>query len=110
MRLKITESDQVYFVKFSKPTLTFGRSSTADVKLNCAHTSAIHCSLHLDPISGLFIEDLKSMNGTYIDEKKITLKTQIFLLNKIRIGKVIIEIDGNKLSPREHELLSVPLI
>lgn len=106
MRLKIKENDQIYFVKFSKATLTFGRSRSADVKLNCAHTSGLHCAMEFDPSIGLFVEDLGSMNGTFVDEKQINAKTQIYLLNKIRIGEVVVEIDSEKLSSREQELLS----
>ena len=106
MRLKLIENSQVYMIKILKPHMTVGRSSKADIKINCQHTSAIHCSIRFDPAQGLFVQDEGSMNGTFVNECAISQENKIYIGDIIRIGTVTIEIDPNKLSRRELAMVS----
>src|SRR5262249_35814782 len=57
-------------VALERPSLTFGRSPSADVVLDSPIVSQLHARLVRDK-SGLQLEDLGSSNGTYLGEARI---------------------------------------
>lgn len=58
-------------IKVDKDTMVVGRSRTCDVVIPSAKVSRQHASLSLSG-SELFIEDLGSANGVWLDGEKIT--------------------------------------
>lgn len=61
----------------SKPSVTVGRSSSADVRLPSAHISGIHFSLFCDAAGKWMIKDAHSTNGTFVNGQKITDVTPV---------------------------------
>ena len=106
MRLKLIENSLVYMIKILKPHMTVGRSRKADIKINCQHTSGIHCSFRFDSTQGLFVQDEGTMNGTFVNESAISQENKVYIGDIIRVGTVTIEIDPNKLSRRELAITS----
>lgn len=60
---------------------TVGRNPTNDVVIHEASVSAFHAELNVEE-NGVFVRDLQSTNGTFIDDEPITL-------HEIRSGQVV---------------------
>lgn len=88
-----TQSEQVYQLR--QNVILIGRSSNCDVTLNSESVSRHHAQilLHQDQVQ---MEDLGSINGTLINEKKITphKKTSLESKDKIRIEEFEISFDA----------------
>ncbi len=70
---------------------TIGRSANADFTINEKIASRKHAMFTLQD-DNLFIEDLGSANGTFVNVKKISAKTRLANNDKIRIGKTLIRV------------------
>lgn len=71
---------------------TIGRDSTCDICLSLDYLSRQHVSL--EPHNGkLFIEDLNSSNGTYVNGEKIT-KVELKPGDKIKLDVLTFEVRG----------------
>lgn len=57
--------------EISKPLFTIGRSNKCDLSLPYDGFSRIHCQIEVTPEGDLFITDLGSVNGIFIDGVKI---------------------------------------
>lgn len=66
--------------------VTIGRSTEADVVIDNTAISRVHAALELQN-SIYFISDLKSLNGTMVNGKKITEMVPISKKDNINIGK-----------------------
>jgi len=62
-----------------------GRASNCDIVINDGGVSSKHAKIFVDN-EEVFIEDLRSMNGTYVDGRKVTGKVKITAFSKINIG------------------------
>ena len=67
LRLKLTTTGKL--VSITRSTTTFGRSRECDVVLNAPKVSKKHCQIIL--AEKVFIEDLDSSNGTFVNGKKV---------------------------------------
>lgn len=52
--------------------VTVGRCPTADITINDASISRRHCQFSIDPQGALVVRDLGSMNGIYVDERRVS--------------------------------------
>ena len=66
---------------------TLGRASTADFVVDAALVSRFHCRLTLEADGTLGIEDLKSTNGTFVNDERIQQQT-LAPGDRIRIGRL----------------------
>lgn len=86
-RLKVLhEKANVKSVKLL-PTTVIGRSTECDLKISSSEVSRIHCRITVKD-DAVFIEDLGSANGTFVNDKMLTPR-QVTLLDpgtKITIG------------------------
>ncbi len=76
-------------------TITMGRGEGADVLLDATSVSRRHATLHLgDP---LFVEDLGSSNGTFVDGQRLAPQTKVVVRvgNLIEVGTVLVGLHGN---------------
>jgi hypothetical protein len=73
--------------------LTIGRKSDNLIVLNEQHISGNHAKI-LVRNDSLFLEDLNSTNGTYLNGTKITGKVKLSNKDEIKIGNVIFKILG----------------
>ena len=72
-----------------------GRGEGADVLLDATSVSRRHATLHLgDP---LFVEDLGSSNGTFVDGQRLAPQTKVVVRvgNLIEVGTVLVGLHGN---------------
>jgi len=68
-------------------------SELKDFLINKQYVSRKHCRFYFEN-NELYIEDLGSTNGTYIDNKKICEKTKLKLGNEVGLGGTMV--DGNR--------------
>lgn len=73
--------------------LTIGRKSDNLIVLNEQHISGNHAKI-LVRNDSLFLEDLNSTNGTYLNGTKISGKVKLSNKDEIKIGNVIFKILG----------------
>lgn len=85
MQLRYTKSDgtPVEF-ELSEQPITIGRSADADIVLLDERVSRIHCGMRLWD-GDFYIKDLKSRNGTWVNNKKIDV-AKLKAGDLIRVG------------------------
>ncbi|MBU1627240.1 FHA domain-containing protein [bacterium] len=77
-------------IPLNKPTITIGRSPNNDIKIDNPAVSQIHAQVTF--INDQYIvEDTKSLNGTFVNGKKIS-KYVLKNGDQIKIGKHVLEI------------------
>ncbi|MGC8833586.1 MAG: FHA domain-containing protein [Armatimonadota bacterium] len=91
--LLISETDgRTYPLKTGENLI--GRSPEADVLIPHPSVSRRHALIVIED-GAAYIEDLGSTNGTIIEGKPVTSKTQIGSGARIRLGEVILRIEGS---------------
>lgn len=84
------------FICQAKDTITIGRGSKCDIVIDWdKYVSRIHCRIAVRE-NRFYLSDIKSTNGTYVNHKKITDETQIYVGNMIQIGYTKLKFDVNK--------------
>src|SRR4029078_12401024 len=66
---------------------TLGRATGADFSIDAALVSRIHCRLIATPGGGLEVRGLDSMNGTFVNGKRVQ-SAQLASGDRIQIGRV----------------------
>ena len=84
-RLKSTVSDQEFCI--DKTTLSIGRDANCDVVLDKGYPSRTHAKITFKD-NTLFLEDLNSTNGTFINNQKVFKVTPIVPGDLIKFGSV----------------------
>ncbi|MCD4653665.1 FHA domain-containing protein, partial [bacterium] len=92
LRLKLPNGRQKSVV-LKKDTVSIGRDSSCDVKINDPEISRNHACLTLYSIEDMFIKDMGSSNGTYLRNSPITQKTRIAPGAIIRMGNTYLSIE-----------------
>ena len=93
LKLKVTQGDQVgseFNLVFAQMTIGRGADSTIHLKNN-ASASRSHAVLSIEN-EELYITDLDSSNGTYVDEQRISSPTPIYLASQIIIGDQVLQV------------------
>ncbi len=81
------EASGVTFRLMPGAVKTVGRASRADFILDAALVSRLHCRLTVTGAGDLEIEDLKSTNGTFVNDKRVR-KAPLAAGDLVRIGRV----------------------
>lgn len=76
-----------------KGTVTLGRKEENSIVLKDLHVSGNHARL-LIINNLLYIEDLSSTNGTFVNENRISGKAKLFSKDMVRIGTTIFKVLG----------------
>jgi len=91
--------------------ITIGRSPDADLIVQDEKASRLHSGIRFEN-DGYYLRDLKSKNGTYLNEERIE-SVRIQPGDRIRIGSVIIRVEQDSsagpdtaLSEMEEEMAS----
>jgi pSer/pThr/pTyr-binding forkhead associated (FHA) protein len=72
-------------------TLQIGRDSSCDITLSDTYVSQQHARI-TNRNGSWVIEDLGSTNGTYLNQRKVTVPTELAPGDSIRIGKTVLEV------------------
>jgi pSer/pThr/pTyr-binding forkhead associated (FHA) protein len=72
--------------------IMIGRSADCQLILNDDYVSTRHARVIGAP-TGIYIEDLGSTNGTYVNGQRITAPTTITLADTVRIGKTMMRLE-----------------
>jgi hypothetical protein len=67
-------------------SFTIGRSPQSDLFLDDVTVSRHHARIVVDEEDGFFVEDLNSLNGTYVNRKRIE-RHQLFDGDELQVGK-----------------------
>lgn len=106
MRLRYLKQDgEERDVELSEKPITIGRSGDADVLVLDEKTSRVHCGIRFSD-GAFYIKDLKSKNGTYVNDKQVDLH-QLRPGDQIRIGSTIFQFEqegvGSQTALREMQ-------
>ncbi len=76
-------------ISLKRSKLVIGRAEECDVRPLSEEVSRRHCAVFVGP-SDLWVEDLKSRNGTFVNGKRIDAETRIKLADgdTIRVGSL----------------------
>jgi pSer/pThr/pTyr-binding forkhead associated (FHA) protein len=66
---------------------TVGRAGRADFVVDAALVSRVHCRLTSAPDGRLEVEDLKSTNGTWVNDRRVT-RAVLVAGDRLRVGRV----------------------
>jgi FHA domain len=72
-------------------TLQIGRAQTCQIRLNDNYISQLHAKIS-ERSGAWVVEDLGSTNGTYLNQRKVTVPTEISPGDRIRVGKTVLEV------------------
>ncbi len=72
-----------------------GRDEECHVRLSSSLISRKHCALHSTP-EGLWVTDLSSQNGTYVNEVAITEKVLLKPGDTLQVGAILFQVPGHK--------------
>jgi hypothetical protein len=71
------EGVEVKHVYLNKDRTTLGRHADNDIVLPNDAVSARHCVFELSGIADVFLQDLGSTNGTFVNNKRVTQRVQL---------------------------------
>ena len=72
-------------------TLQVGRAPSCQIRLDDTYISQLHAKIS-ERDGSWWLEDLGSTNGTYLNQRKVTVPTEISPGDRIRIGKTVLEV------------------
>ncbi len=85
------EGIEVKHVYLTKDRTTLGRRPHSDIVLNNLAVSGDHCVFELKGLADVFIEDLGSTNGTFVNNVKVVRRQALHDGDLIAIGRFRIE-------------------
>lgn len=71
--------------------ITIGRRPECDVRLDSRIVSGHHCRVY-HRSSGIFVRDLKSTNGTFVDGQRVLDECEVVNDSKLRVGAVLFQV------------------
>lgn len=72
-------------------TLQIGRSPACEIRPSDTYLSQLHAKIS-ERNGTWVVEDLGSTNGTYLNQRKVTVPTELSPGDRIRLGKTTIEV------------------
>jgi pSer/pThr/pTyr-binding forkhead associated (FHA) protein len=89
----ITQGNQAGLsAELASGVIMIGRSADCQLILEDDYVSTRHARVVSAP-SGIYIEDLGSTNGSYVNGQRITAPTTITLADTVRIGKAMMRLE-----------------
>lgn len=77
-----------------KPELSIGRQADCDIVIDSTLASRLHAKLRKLPDGRIFLIDLDSTNGTFINGQRIQGNVQVQTGDKIIIGRSVLSLDS----------------
>jgi pSer/pThr/pTyr-binding forkhead associated (FHA) protein len=81
-------------ITLKRPTLLIGRAEECDVRPLSDAVSRRHCAVHVGP-ADVWIEDLGSRNGTYVNGTRITGKVKASDGDMLRVGSLELKVSSS---------------
>jgi pSer/pThr/pTyr-binding forkhead associated (FHA) protein len=72
-------------------TLQIGRAPSCQIRLTDTYISQLHAKI-FERNGSWVVEDLGSTNGTYLNQRKVTVPTELSPGDRIRVGKTVLEV------------------
>jgi pSer/pThr/pTyr-binding forkhead associated (FHA) protein len=72
-------------------TLQIGRATSCQIRLDDNYISQVHARIS-ERNGSWVVEDMGSTNGTYVNQRKVTVPTELSPGDRIRVGKTYIEV------------------
>ena len=85
------EGVEIKRVQLVKDRTTLGRKPHNDIVLENMVVSSEHCAFELQGLANVFVEDLHSTNGTYVNGMMIKQRQQLHNRDQLAIGNFRIE-------------------
>ena len=76
-----------------KERFLIGRAEECDIRPLSDEVSRRHCAVHIEPDT-VWVEDLGSRNGTFLNGSRIAEKTKIFDGDLIKVGSLELKVAG----------------
>lgn len=76
-------------VKLARGTTRIGRAADAELRLGDDGVSRLHAQLRVEA-DGIWVEDLNSRNGTFVNSQRITAPTPLAEGDKIQVGRTTV--------------------
>ncbi|HYP43603.1 MAG TPA: FHA domain-containing protein [Propionibacteriaceae bacterium] len=73
-------------------TVLIGRSADCQLILDDDYVSTRHARI-VSGAGGIYIEDLGSTNGSYVNGQRITAPTTLSMADTVRIGKIVMRLE-----------------
>ena len=91
--MMITQGNQAGLsADLSGGVIMIGRSADCQLILEDDYVSTRHARVVSSP-NGIYVEDLGSTNGSYVNGQRITAPTTITLADSVRIGKTMMRLE-----------------
>jgi pSer/pThr/pTyr-binding forkhead associated (FHA) protein len=71
-------------------TIQIGRAPSCQIRLDDTYISQLHAKIS-DRNGSWVVEDLGSTNGTYLNQRKLSVPTELSPGDRIRVGKTVLE-------------------
>ena len=88
-------------IAVKKNTLLIGRAEECDIRPLSEDVSRRHAAVHVGP-ADVWVEDLGSRNGTFVNGDKITGKTKVASGDLIRVGALELTVSCSEPAPKEE--------
>lgn len=82
-------------ISIKRNKLLIGRAEECDVRPLSEDVSRRHCAVHVG-LTDVWVEDLGSRNGTFVNGVRITEKTKVFAGDLIRVGALELKVFCSK--------------
>jgi len=94
LTLKVFKGEQLVVAKeYDRDIIKIGRLSSAHLCLDDEKASRIHSVIEVAPDGGLSIIDMGSVDGTFVNGKRVTTKGALSFGDEIRIGGTTIKVE-----------------
>jgi hypothetical protein len=91
--LKLLEGGEAGLeIPINKSLFRVGRRPDCELQLASHVVSGYHCNIHKRRV-GVFLEDLQSSNGTFVNRQKLTGEIELNANDSIRVGYFLFTID-----------------
>lgn len=80
-------------LKLPERNISIGRELDCDVRVTDPDVSRRHCELHIRE-GQLFVIDLNSQNGTFINDKPVQTESPLHPGDQLRVGPMLFELAG----------------
>lgn len=85
-------------IAVKKNTLLIGRAEECDIRPLSEDVSRRHAAVHVGP-ADVWVEDLGSRNGTFVNNEKIAAKTKVVNGDLIRVGALELTVSCSEPAP-----------